>query len=144
MTQRVTNNPRLIRLILCNERRYWRFRTLAQPHLQPALADEFHMSQAGISRIISGQYTTHHRLSDAQVAEICARHAYGHKMQALANRFSQRGSARRLGLPSSTIGYILNKYSTFERPVALDRIHAGPALSFLTRRPIGGRYERAS
>lgn len=139
------HNPQIIRICLENERRYHKFRELAAPNLQAALAEEFEINQPLVSRIAAVDQAWR-KVTPETAAEIRRRLPIGQKYQALANRFSQRQTALRLGIATSSINMILRTHSTLaNRAVRRPRTMDSPVTRFLTMRtPTQERHHEAA
>lgn len=142
---KILHNPKVIRIIVKNELRYWRFKEEAAPDLQPALADEFGIVQSLVSRVAT-QDADHRKLTPEEVEEIRERLPRGQKKLALANRFSQRQTARRLGIAVSSVHKILARHSQLSRrAIKKPRDFNNPVTKFLTMRtPTQERHHEAA
>lgn len=90
--------------------------------------------QSLVSRIMSSN-AAYRKVSPEEVAQIRERLPRGQKNQALANRFSQRSTARRLGISIGSVTKILSEYSQFsKRIIKRPRDMDNPVTRFLTMR----------
>ena len=87
----------------------------------------------------------HRKLRPEQIEEIKVRMVRGQKKLAMANRFSQRQTARRLGIAVGSVSRILAQYSTLNRRVQKPRDTSNPITRFLTMRtPTQERHHEAA
>lgn len=130
------------KIILRSERACAKFKELAEPLGIEAVADHWGISVSAVEAIAAGK-TTVKRLGDVEVEVIADSLHRGKRYKRLVRRFSQRGTAKRLGMADGTVNKILQQHSMAGgRSLRRPRSPSNPVTQFLTR-PVERRCEPA-